>query len=52
MTWTRGKRELVLNGRLPLEQGVAFEQAIWKVRQGTRAADKHAASARVAAVGR
>jgi hypothetical protein len=31
MTWTRGRRELVLSGRLPLEQGVAFEQAIWHI---------------------
>ena len=30
MTWTRGRRELVLSGRLPLEQGAAFEQAIWR----------------------
>ena len=41
MTWTRGKRELVLHGRLPLEQGVAFEQAIWSVAKEQRAADKH-----------
>ena len=42
MTWTRGKRELVLHGRLPLEQGVAFEQAIWDVAKEQRAADKQA----------
>ena len=42
MTWTRGKRELVLNGRLPLEQGVAFEQAIWSIAKEQRAADKQA----------
>ena len=42
MTWTRGKRELVLHGRLPLEQGVAFEQAIWSVAKEQRAADKQA----------
>ena len=29
MTWTRGGRELAFSGCLPLEQGVAFEQAIW-----------------------
>ena len=42
MTWTRGKRELVLHGRLPLEQGAAFEQAIWDVAKEQRAADKQA----------
>jgi hypothetical protein len=40
MTWTRGRRELVLNGRLPLEQGAAFEQAIWNIAKPLRAADK------------
>jgi hypothetical protein len=29
MTWTRGRRELAFSGRLPLEQGAIFEQAIW-----------------------
>jgi hypothetical protein len=40
MTWTRGRRELVLSGRLPLEAGVVFEQAIWDVAKTQRAADK------------
>ncbi len=31
MTWTRGRRELAFAGRLPLEQGLAFEQAIWDI---------------------
>ena len=31
MTWTRGRRELAFSGRLPLEQGAAFEQAIWSI---------------------
>jgi HNH endonuclease len=42
MTWTRGRRELVLSGRLPLEQGVVFEQAIWSIAKRQRAADKQA----------
>jgi hypothetical protein len=42
MTWTRGRRELMLSGRLPLEQGAAFEQAIWNIAKPQRAADKHA----------
>ena len=29
MTWTGDGRELTFSGSLPLEQGVAFEQAIW-----------------------
>ena len=40
MTWTRGRRELAISGRLPLEQGAAFEQAIWDVAKNQRAADK------------
>ena len=44
MTWTRGRRELRLSGRLPLEQGVVFEQAIWDIAKQQRAADKHAGS--------
>ena len=40
MTWTRGRRELVLSGRLPLEQGAAFEQAIWSAAKSQRATDK------------
>ena len=31
MTWTRGRRELAFSGRLPLEQGAIFEQAIWDI---------------------
>ncbi len=31
MSWTRGRRELCLSGRLPLEQGAVFEQAIWDI---------------------
>ena len=44
MTWTRGRRELCLSGRLPLEQGAIFEQAIWDIAKQQRAADKHAGS--------
>jgi hypothetical protein len=40
MTWTRGRRELAISGRLPLEQGAAFEQAIWDIAKVQRAADK------------
>jgi 5-methylcytosine-specific restriction endonuclease McrA len=40
MQWTRGKRELVLSGRLPLEQGAVFEQTIWDLAKAQRAADK------------
>ena len=40
MTWTRGRRELAFSGRLPLEQGTAFEQAIWSIAKEQRAADK------------
>ncbi|MDX6579059.1 MAG: hypothetical protein QOJ47_608, partial [Gaiellales bacterium] len=40
MTWTRGRRELAFSGRLPLEQGAAFEQAIWKIAKSQRALDK------------
>ena len=39
MVWTRGRRELVLSGRLPLELGVVFEQAIWDIAKTQRAAD-------------
>jgi hypothetical protein len=42
MTWTRGRRELAISGRLPLELGAAFEQAIWNVAKRQRAADKQA----------
>jgi hypothetical protein len=44
MTWTHGSRELAFAGRLPLEAGVAFEQAIWKLATTQRAADKRAGS--------
>ena len=44
MTWTRGRRELCLSGRLPLEQGAVFEQAIWDIAKAQRAADKQAGS--------
>ena len=44
MTWTRGRRELCLSGRLPLEQGAIFEQAIWDIAKAQRAADKQAGS--------
>jgi HNH endonuclease len=40
MTWTPGRRELLLSGRLPLEQGTAFEQAIWNIAKPQRATDK------------
>jgi hypothetical protein len=42
MTWTRGRRELAISGRLPLEQGLAFEQAIWTIAKAQRAVDKQA----------
>ena len=42
MTWTRGRRELAFSGRLPLEQGAAFEQAIWNIAKPQRAGDKQA----------
>ena len=42
MTWTHGRRELAFSGRLPLEQGAAFEQAIWNIAKPQRALDKHA----------
>ncbi|MDP9257821.1 MAG: HNH endonuclease [Actinomycetota bacterium] len=42
MTWTRGRRELSFSGRLPLEQGVVFEQAIWSIAKNQRALDKQA----------
>ena len=44
MTWTRGKRELAISGRLPLEQGAAFEQAIWNVATEQRAPTNRTAS--------
>ena len=42
MTWTPDRRELVFGGRLPLEQGVAFEQAIRSIAKQQRALDKRA----------
>ena len=42
MQWTSGKRELAISGRLPLEQGAAFEHAIWSIATDRRAIDKHA----------
>src|SRR6476660_4336500 len=44
MTWTRGRRELAFSGRLPLEQGAAFEQAIWSIAKQQRALDKKTGS--------
>jgi hypothetical protein len=44
MSWTRGRRELAFSGRLPLEQGAAFEQAIWNIAKPQRALDKQAGS--------
>jgi HNH endonuclease len=44
MSWTRGRRELAFSGRLPLEQGAAFEQAIWNIAKSQRAIDKQAGS--------
>ncbi len=44
MTWTGGARELKFSGSLPLEQGVAFEQAIWDIAKPSRALDKKSGS--------
>ena len=44
MTWTGDKRELKFSGSLPLEQGVAFEDAIWNIAKPLRAADKKSGS--------
>jgi hypothetical protein len=44
MSWTRGRRELCFSGRLPLEQGAAFEQAIWQIAKTQRALDKQTGS--------
>ena len=44
MTWTGGGRELTISGRLPLEQGAAFEQAIRSIAKTQRAIDKKAGS--------
>ena len=40
MTWTHGGRELAISGRLPLEQGSAFEHAIWEAAKAQRAREK------------
>jgi hypothetical protein len=40
MTWTRARRELAFAGRLPLELGVQFEQAIRDLAKEQRAIDK------------
>jgi hypothetical protein len=45
MTWMRGRRELCFSGRLPLEQGIVFEQAVWDIAKTERAADKKAGAA-------
>ena len=42
MTWTRGRRELAISGRLPLEQGLAVEQAVRSIAKQQRALDKQA----------
>lgn len=42
MVWTHGRRELSINGRLPLEQGAAFEKAIWDIAKCQRAVGKAA----------
>ena len=53
MTWTRGRRELAFSGRLPLEQGAVFEQAIWDIAKHQRARRQAGRQRpRVAAVGR
>jgi hypothetical protein len=44
MTWTRGRREPCISGRLPLEDGLVFEQAIWSLATTQRAVDKEAGS--------
>ena len=38
--WVNGDRELLIHGRLPLEQGRAFEQAVWDTATSRRAAEK------------
>jgi hypothetical protein len=44
MRWIEGDRELIISGRLPLEQGVAFEQAIRNAAKAQRARDKKTGS--------
>ena len=41
-TWTNGKRELAIHARLPLEQGLVFEQTIRGIACEQRAEDKRA----------
>ncbi len=38
-SWVNGDRELLIHGRLPLEQGRAFEQAIWDTTTSRRACE-------------
>src|SRR3954453_17346032 len=40
VTWVNGKRELAISGRIPLEQGVVVEQALWELAKAARADDK------------
>jgi hypothetical protein len=40
LKWIEGGRELLINGRLPLEQGAAFEAAIRSAAKAQRALDK------------
>src|SRR6185312_17008164 len=40
MRWTGARRELEINGRLPLELGAVVEQAICDIAKAARAADK------------
>jgi hypothetical protein len=40
MRWIEDGRELAISGRLPLEHGAAFEQAIWNIAKTHRATDK------------
>ena len=44
MAWSGDGRELIFNGRLPLEQGVVFEQAIRELAKASARADKKTGS--------
>ncbi len=44
MTWTGGARELKFSGSLPLEQGTAFEQAIWNIAKPRARSTRRAAA--------
>ncbi len=44
MQWTQGNRVLAIAGRLPLEQGLVFEQTIREIAKQRRAADKQSDS--------